>query len=134
MTPISIPITTLLTLCLAAIYLLQTWSVIRMRRSMKIVLGDDGNRSVQKRIRGHANMAEQAPIFVIMILLAEIQSSNNISWIWTLSAAFLVGRILHAYYFLDIGAHHRFRFWGMLLTLICQFAAILTLVATLALG
>jgi uncharacterized membrane protein YecN with MAPEG domain len=134
MPPISLPITTLLVLCLAAIYLLQTWSVIRMRRSMKIVLGDDGNRSVQKRIRGHANMAEQAPIFVIMVLLAEIQCCVSTTWLWALGATFLTGRVFHAYYFLDIGAHHRLRFWGMLMTLICQFAAILTLVVTLARG
>jgi uncharacterized membrane protein YecN with MAPEG domain len=132
--PISLPITTLLALFLAAIYLLQTWSVIRMRRSMRIVLGDDGNHSVQKRIRGHANMAEQAPIFVLLFLLAEIQCCVSTTWLWILGATFLTGRLIHAYYFLDIGAHHRFRFWGMLLTLICQFAAILTLVTTLVRG
>ena len=132
--PISLPITTLLALLLAAIYLLQTWSVIRVRRSMKIVLGDDGNRSVQKRIRGHANMAEQAPIFIILILLAEIQCCVSMAWLWVLGAVFFMGRVFHAYYFLDIGAPHRFRFWGMFLTLICHFAIILTLVLTLARG
>ena len=134
MTSISLPITTLLALLLAAIYLLQTWSVIRVRRSMKIVLGDDGNRSVQKRIRGHANMAEQAPIFIIPILLAEIQCCVSMAWLWVLGAVFFMGRVFHAYYFLDIGAHPRFRFWGMFLTLICHFAIILTLVLTLARG
>ena len=54
MTPIPLPITTFTTLLLAAVYLLQTWSVIRERRSKGIVHGDNGDRSTQKRIRGHA--------------------------------------------------------------------------------
>lgn len=129
---VSLPITTLTTLLLAAVYLLQTWSVIRVRRTKGIVLGDNGDRTATKRIRGHANMAEQAPIFIIMIFLAEIQCCISTTWLWLLTGWFIAARLMHAYYFLDIGAHHQFRFWGMLLTLIAQFLAILTLVTTLA--
>jgi uncharacterized membrane protein YecN with MAPEG domain len=131
MTPISLPVTTFTTLLLAAVYLLQTWSVIRERRSKGIVHGDNGDRSTQKRIRGHANMAEQAPIFIIMLFLAEIQSRVSTEWLWGLSVWFILARLMHAYYFLDIGAHHKFRFWGMLITLATQLLAALTLVATL---
>ncbi len=128
---IYLPITTLMAIILASVYLLQTWSVISVRRQHGIVHGSHGNKTIEKRIRGHANMSEQAPFFMGLIMLAEIQQLVSNTWLWSLTSFFLIGRLMHAYYFLDIGGHYRFRVYGMLFTLMAQFAVILTLVSTL---
>jgi uncharacterized membrane protein YecN with MAPEG domain len=131
---ITLPITTFTALILGMVYMMQTWSVIQSRYRGKIVLGDGGDRAVQKRIRGHANMAEQAPIFLILLFLVELQACANTTLLYTLVALFLSGRIMHAYYFLDIGAHYNFRRIGMLLTFIAQLLVMFSIVCTLTGG
>ena len=122
--------TSLSAIILAAIYFAQTFSVIGQRRSQGIVYGDGDNKTMMKRMRGHGNSAEQIPIFLILLALAELNGAN----VWSLgsiAAIFTAGRLSHGYYFLDIGAHHRFRRIGMLLTLTGQLLALILLAASL---
>ncbi|WP_377507388.1 MAPEG family protein [Octadecabacter sp. R77987] len=130
MTDLTLPITSLAALANGAIYLILTWRVIRMRRRDGIVLGDNGDRIMAKRIRGHANAAEQMPLALIMIALVEVRDGNAFA-LATLAALFTLGRALHAAYFTIHGTHWRFRMWGMAATLGAQAGFLLLLAYTL---
>lgn len=61
-------------------------------------LGDGGNPTMLRRIRGHANFVEYVPMILVLMVLLEI--SGTAPWIiHALGAALLVGRLLHGYAF-----------------------------------
>ena len=123
-------ITTITALALAALMFLQTYAVILRRREKGIVLGDGGDKTAAKRIRGHANTVEQAPIFLILVTLAELREAPLMA-LALICAVFVLSRVAHAYYFLDVGAHWKFRRIGMTGTALMQIAIMALLVYTL---
>ena len=130
MTALPLLITSITACVLAILFLVQTWGVIALRRSFGVPFGHgntDDNRSLMKRARGHSNTAEQMPIFLIVLALLEFQALMPPAALAILAAAFIIGRILHALYFMDIGLHFRFRFYGMFATLMCQIIAVILL-------
>ena len=129
MTELALPLTSLAALANGAIYLVLTWRVIRIRRRDGIVLGDNGDRIMAKRIRGHANAAEQMPMALIVMALVEMQGGNGIA-LALLAALFTLGRAAHGAYFAIHGAHWRFRMWGMGATLFAQAGLLLLLALT----
>jgi uncharacterized membrane protein YecN with MAPEG domain len=78
MDTILLPITTLLSSTLAIWLFVLSWAVIKVRRSLNISLGDGGNKIMKRRMRAQGNLVEYAPLFVIMIALAELQGGNPI--------------------------------------------------------
>lgn len=118
----STPITGFYAGLLAIIYVYLSFIVIHHRRKNKIGLGDGGDRHFQQLIRSHGNFAEYVPITLILMLVAEINSSNLIA-LHASGVAILFGRLSHAY-----GLRHHYgaswqRIWGGGLT----FASIFTL-------
>lgn len=70
--------------------------VIKGRRKFSVGLGDSGNIEMTRRIRAHANLAEYAPIFLILLGYSE----HNGLPLWAVhlfGVIFLAGRIMHAY-------------------------------------
>lgn len=129
MTP-DLPITTITAAVNAMLFFALTVSVISYRRSNSVTLGDNDDRILAKRIRGHGNAAEQIPIALILLTLAELQGAPT--WILIIPAAlFTIGRILHAAYFAIHGTHWRFRLYGMFLTLISQALFIIAVIVAL---
>jgi len=123
---ISLPITSFTALFTGALILLLTIKVVQLRRRDGVVLGDNDDRALAKAIRGQANAAEQLPIALILMGLAELQGGGTL--LLLLAAALLViGRILHAIYFAIHGTHWRLRFYGMWMTLAAQGALLVTL-------
>ena len=112
------PITAWSTFLLGGLYLWLTILIIMVRRSDGIVLGDNNDRIMSKKIRGHANAAEQIPLGLILIALNE--TLNPAPTALVIAAVLIVGRYLHAVYFAQDGTHFRFRLYGMLFTLIAQ--------------
>ena len=92
MDTISLPITTLLTCGLAFLLLALSWTVIKGRRSLSLSTGDGGDSMMERRIRAQGNLAEYAPIFVILIALAELQGGNAVV-VSILASVFFVGRL-----------------------------------------
>ncbi|MDE1130861.1 MAG: MAPEG family protein [Ascidiaceihabitans sp.] len=121
MDTISLPITTLLSSALAVWLLVLSWAVIKGRRSLNLSLGDGGDDMMQRRVRAQGNLVEYAPIFVIMIALAELQGGNAII-VSILAAAFLAGRLAHGYAFAFTEKNMKLRKLGMIATL-CGIAA-----------
>lgn len=125
-----LPITSWTAVILAILYLAQTFSVIAKRRSGSIVHGDGDDKSMMKRIRGHGNSAEQMPIFLILMALSEASMGHS-TWLCIIATLFILGRAGHAYYFLDVGATHHFRMFGMMFTLLSQIFITATLAVSL---
>lgn len=122
-------ITAWTTLILSILFIVMTFRVIFERRSKKIVLGDNGDKIIQKKIRGHANAAEQIPIALIILGFVEYLQGGTYALI--VAILLIIGRILHACYFNFHGLNWRFRVYGMLLTLIAQIAGVLALLRAL---
>ena len=111
----TIPVTTILASLLAVVFLVLSLRVIRLRVEKKVAHGDGGDEELRRAIRGHANWAEYAPIGIVLVLIAELQSVNMIL-LAVLAAAFALGRLFHAYGFAFTAGNMFLRRRGMQLT------------------
>ena len=78
--------------------LLNFWlgaRIVKMRVAGKIVLGEGPRGELTTRMRSHLNFTEYAPLTLILVALIELATGSTI-WLWGLTAAFLLGRVLHA--------------------------------------
>ncbi|KAB7616216.1 hypothetical protein F9L33_05555 [Amylibacter sp. SFDW26] len=116
-------------LILGALLLYLTFATILYRRNKHIVLGDGDDKVMTKLIRGHANASEQIPMALILLGLVEYLNGGTYACI--IAVILITGRISHAIYFRFDGTTWRFRFYGMLLTLIAQGLSILALLRAL---
>lgn len=66
------------------------------RRRTGIPLGDGGDTTMLRRIRGHANFAEYVPIALVMMAMLEL-GRTSIYVLHALGIALLVARIFHGY-------------------------------------
>ncbi len=83
----------------AAAALINIWLAFRvssLRRALKINVGDGGDERVLRRMRAHANFAENMPIALILIGLVELATGDSL-YLWGASVAFILARILHAF-------------------------------------
>ncbi|MCL1039424.1 MAPEG family protein [Shewanella corallii] len=93
-----------------------TWRVIKERRATKTGLGDGGNESLQLANRVHGNLLENAPIVLILMLLAELGGLSSLL-LNLAGGTWLFARLLHAVGLTQgRGGIHPGRFWGVLLT------------------
>jgi uncharacterized protein len=79
--------------------MLNLWLAVRIsqiRLSKNILLGDGGDPRLVARMRAQMNFVEYAPIVLILIALIELAQGTK-GWLWAVSAAFVVGRIVHAF-------------------------------------
>ncbi len=113
---------------LAFLFIALSFNVIRNRLKMKVALGDGGKDAMQQAVRAHGNLAEYAPIFLLLLGLAEYQGLPT--WaVHVLGTVFLLGRLSHAYgvafrerYTLTSVENLAFRSRGMILTFTCIFS------------
>jgi hypothetical protein len=110
---------------LALFYIVLSARVIRLRTQNSISLGDGGNEALLRAVRGHGNFAEYAPIGVLLLLIAELQTANHFLLV-ALAAALFLGRICHGYAFGFTASSPFLRRAGMILT----FGAIVSLAIT----
>lgn len=92
-------VTTLYAGALALLFLLLSFRVIMGRSGPgKPSLGDGGDPSMLRRIRGHANFAEYVPL--ILVLMGLLENGGSPKWLLhALGGMLLVGRLLHGYTF-----------------------------------
>ena len=83
----------------AACTLINLWLQIRVGRvrgSEKVSIGDGGNDLVIRRMRAHANLVENAPFAVLLILALELACGTS-TCLWVAAALFVVGRLFHPF-------------------------------------
>jgi len=101
--------------------ILNVWLALRvgrLRRALKISIGDGGDERVTRRMRAHANFAENMPIALVLIGLIELATRGGL-WLWATGIVFIIARILHAFG-MDRPGANAFRGLGILLTLLVQ--------------
>lgn len=124
MTP---PVLTAFYAGLAALWLIyMTMAVVRLRRRLRVAHGDGGHKELARAIRGQANAAEQIPLALILIGLAEMLGAPGVA-IHVLGLMLVVGRVLHGLHFLRV-LPHQVRPVGMVLTVLCSGVAALGLI------
>lgn len=115
--PILPTITPIYAAIIALLFVALSARVIAFRRANRLSLGDEGNKSLLKRMRAQANCAEYAPIGLILLLLMELMAAPG--WlVHGLGISLVAGRVLHAYGFSASPPIMPLRVAGMLLTLI----------------
>ncbi|MGD8476722.1 MAG: MAPEG family protein, partial [Burkholderiales bacterium] len=71
MAPFTLTVTALYSGSLALWFLVLSARVVARRRT-GIYLGDGGDASMQRLVRGHANFAEYVPLALIMLAVLEL--------------------------------------------------------------
>jgi len=103
----------------AAAALVNIWlsaRVVTARRPLKISVGDGGDDVVLRRMRAHANFAENMPIFLILLAALEIAGGDRTILV-PAAIAFVIARIAHGIG-MDGGSVARLRMLGMMTTTI----------------
>ncbi|AGH50097.1 MULTISPECIES: MAPEG family protein [Sphingomonadales] len=102
----------------AAATIINLWlgfRVSQIRTSAKVLTGDGGNPLLLARMRAHANYTEYTPFFLILVGLIELARGSQL-WLSILAAAFVVGRILHAFGMDSVDKPAKGRIIGILVT------------------
>jgi uncharacterized membrane protein YecN with MAPEG domain len=71
-------------------------NVSRYRWSLKISSGDGDHPALKRAIRAHANLTENAPLALVLLLAVEIQGFTATA-VHVLGAMLVIGRMLHAF-------------------------------------
>ena len=112
-----LPITSFYAALIALIFVLLSARVILYRRKNRLSLGDEGDRSLLKRMRAQANCAEYAPFGILMVALVELAGTPGVI-VHILGLMLFAGRLIHGYGFSASPPIMRFRVLGMVLTLL----------------
>jgi uncharacterized membrane protein YecN with MAPEG domain len=90
----SLPITAFVTAICALLLLFTGVATVRQRLRLKIAFGDAGDAKLTSASRSHGNLAEHAPIVILLIAMLEMAKSNHLV-LMAIGAAFLGGRVAH---------------------------------------
>lgn len=100
---------------LAIIFVALSVRTLRLRRSLKIAIGDGGDKRMLRAMRVHSNFAEYVPYALLMIYLAEVNGAPSIL-IHALGLSLLIGRLSHAFGVSRDHEQFQYRVAGMALT------------------
>ena len=71
---------------------------------------------LNRNVRAHGNFSEYVPIFLVLLLIIEIQEQFNFNYLLIISTIFLYGRVAHAICFAFYESNSFLRISGMLCT------------------
>ena len=111
---------------LALLFVGLSVRALRLRRRLRIAIGDSGNETMLRAMRVHSNFAEYVPLALLLIFFAEVRGAPALL-VHGLCACLLIGRLGHAYGVSQLRENFAFRVTGMALT----FTALVTAAAWL---
>ena len=100
---------------LAIIFVALSVRTLRLRRSLKIAIGDAGDNRMLRAMRVHSNFAEYVPFALFLIYLVETDGATPIL-IHALGLCLLIGRLSHAIGVSRDNEQFQYRVAGMALT------------------
>jgi hypothetical protein len=95
---------------------------LRLRRRLRIAVGDAGDLTLLRAMRVHANFAEYVPLTLLLIWFVEVGGAHRL-FVHALCAGLLAGRIAHAIGVSRVNERYGWRVLGMALTLTPLIAA-----------
>ena len=108
-------IVTLYASLLALVFVALSLRTLRLRRYLKIAIGDAGNQAMLRAMRVHSNFAEYVPLSLLLIFFVESGGAPALL-VHLLGLCLLVGRGAHAYGVSQIKEDYRYRVFGMSMT------------------
>ncbi len=96
MPTLAMPVTAIYASILGILIAFLMLAVIRLRRSLKVGLGDGGHEKLRCAIRAHGNATETIPIFLILFALLEANGGKPM-FLHICGAVFVAARIYHAF-------------------------------------
>ena len=107
---------------LALLFVALSIRTLRLRRSLRIAIGDAGDERMLRAMRVHANFAEYVPLCLLMLFLLEGQGAA--AWmVHALCIGLLLGRLAHAFGVSQPRENYRFRIFGMAMTFVTLIAS-----------
>lgn len=98
---------------LALLFIYLSAQTIKVRRRVRVAVGDGGNSEMLRAMRVHANFAEYVPFTLVLLGMLELQASP--AWVLhALGVLLLVARCSHAYGVSQSDENFRFRVLGMM--------------------
>jgi hypothetical protein len=98
------------------------FNVSRHRVGSNIAFGDGDNPALKRAIRAHANLTENAPLALILLLAIEVQGFTAAT-VHVLGSILVIGRVLHAFGLSRHEGRSAGRALGILLTWVMILAA-----------
>ncbi len=111
---------------LALLFVALSVRTLRMRRRLRVAVGDGGSTEMLRAMRAHSNFAEYVPLSLLLFFLVE-QGGAGALLVHGLCLSLLIGRLSHAYGLSQVDERFQFRVAGMALTLTPLVVAALSL-------
>ncbi len=108
-------VTPLYAAVLALMFVAMSVRTLRLRRQLRIAVGDKGDQQMLRAMRVHANFAEYVPFSLLLIYMFETRSGTGVL-IHALCVCLIVGRFSHAYGLSRVDEDYRYRVFGMSMT------------------
>ncbi len=89
-----LPITAFVAAVCGIMLLITAIDTVRQRIRLKAAFGDHGDSKLISASRSHGNLAEHAPIVILLIGLLEMARAHHLT-LMAIGALFLVGRVAH---------------------------------------
>ncbi|MEP7206138.1 MAG: MAPEG family protein [Casimicrobiaceae bacterium] len=103
---------------LALLFFVLSVRTLRLRRSLRIAIGDAGNQALLRAMRVHSNFAEYVPLTLLLLYFVEARGAS--AWlVHALGVSLLIGRAVHAYGVSQVKENYRHRVLGMTMTFTC---------------
>lgn len=90
----TLPVTAFVAAICAIMLLVTAIDTVRQRLRLKAAFGDAGDAKLISASRSHANLAEHAPIVILLIAMLELARANHLL-LMCIGALFLIGRAAH---------------------------------------
>jgi len=100
---------------LALLFVGLSIRTLRLRRHLKVAVGDGGSNVLLRAMRVHSNFAEYVPIGLLILYFVEATGSKPLL-VHILGASLLFGRILHAIGVSQVNEKLLLRVLGMFMT------------------
>jgi len=107
---------------LALLFVALSIRTLRLRRGLKVAIGDGGHPLMLRAIRTHGNFAEYVPLGLLLLAACE-QLRAPVVLLHGLGILLLVGRLIHAFGVSKEAEVFAFRVTGMALTFTCYLVA-----------
>jgi len=101
---------------IALLLIVMGLRVVRMRRRLRVGLGDGGEAALQQAVRAHGNAVEWALPVLFLLLVAELNRASP-AMLHAAGVALVVGRVLHASGLSRSSGASRGRVLGMVVTI-----------------
>lgn len=90
----AVPVTAFVAAICAIMLLITAIDTVRQRMRAKVPFGDNADQKLISATRSHGNLAEHAPIVILLLAFLEFSHANHIA-LMAVGALFIGGRVAH---------------------------------------